>query len=140
VDQGLADTLWSRISSHISSTVLEDDCIWLSSGLNECFRLSKYVSGDVFKSHVDTCYVKNSEEKSMYTVNVYLNGMDDFEGGHTRFFDNNCEMEYSVTPITGSALIFRQPPTANYRHDGEMVKDGYKYLLRTDVMYRKMQS
>jgi hypothetical protein len=34
-------------------------------------------------------------------------------------------------------LLFRQPPAACYSHDGERVDDGCKYLLRSDVMYRK---
>ena len=33
--------------------------------------------------------------------------------------------------------MFRQPPGMDYLHDGEVVHSGYKYLFRTDVMYKR---
>jgi hypothetical protein len=43
----------------------------------------------------------------------------------------------SLQPETGACLVFRQPPGACLLHDGEEVRAGIKYLLRTDVMYRR---
>ena len=40
-------------------------------------------------------------------------------------------------PRAGRACVFRQPPDASYMHDGEELSGGVKYLLRTDVMYRR---
>ena len=40
-----------------------------------------------------------------------------------------------MQPAPGAACVFRQPPGAQYRHDGELLATGVKYLLRTDVMY-----
>ncbi len=112
---------------------------WSAVGLNECFRLSKYVAGDVFKPHVDACFKKSERVKSMFTVNLYLNGADEFSGGSTRFYSKDyasaSSVEYSVTPVAGVALIFRQPYGASYVHDGELVSAGEKYLLRSDIMY-----
>ena len=89
--------------------VTESGKRWTVVGLNECFRLSKYVAGDVFKPHVDACFKKSEREKSMFTVNLYLNGTDEFAGGLTRFYSKDCasasSIEYSVTPVAGVALI-----------------------------------
>ncbi|MBK9658170.1 MAG: hypothetical protein IPO66_23325 [Rhodanobacteraceae bacterium] len=41
--------------------------------------------------------------------------------------------EAAIAPETGTALVFMHDRT----HEGELVTDGVKYVLRTDVMYRK---
>jgi prolyl 4-hydroxylase len=137
-DAGLALGLWRRVQGLVPATLEEDGMRWEAVGLNECFRLSKYSAGDRFQQHCDTCYQKNNEEKSMYTVNIYLNSAEtDFEGGSTRFYSGfGSDIEYSVQPRVGEALVFRQPPHSCYSHDGEEVSSGLKYLLRSDVMYR----
>jgi prolyl 4-hydroxylase len=56
---------------------------------------------------------------------IYLN--DAFEGGETKF--NKC----SIEPATGKALIFRH----ELLHEGCPVITGIKYVLRTDIMYRR---
>jgi hypothetical protein len=40
-------------------------------------------------------------------------------------------MVASVTPASGMALVFRQPPAKELVHDGERVQRGVKYLIRT---------
>ena len=44
----------------------------------------------------------------------------------------------AVAPEAGHCLLFRQPPGYRLPHDGEEVKGGIKYLLRSDVMYRRV--
>lgn len=145
-DPSLAAAIWDRVKLAVPEEVEEDQCKWKAIGLNECFRVAKYVPGDVFGAHVDTSFKRSTEEKSMYTVNIYLNGDQDFQGGSTRFYNQSRRTDdvlYAVAPSPGLALIFRQPPSACYNHDGEEVRDGttgLKYLLRTDVMYRKQRS
>lgn len=80
------------------------------------------------------------DRKSMFTVNLYLN--ENFEGGNTRFYEIPVENSIvHVRPETGLCLIFRQPTTKDYVHDGQVVSSGTKYLLRTDVFYeRKKES
>ena len=96
----------------------------------------RYYSGDVFQNHVDTCYHESECVRSFYTVNIYLN--DGFTDGKTRFFDDDNRMTCSVQPAPGLALIFAQPALRFYAHDGERVADGTKYLIRSDVMYRRV--
>jgi len=80
------------------------------SGLNEMFRIYKYTKGQRFKMHRDGSYKKNEEKRSFFSFIIYLN--DDFEGGETDF-----RKLFSIKPEEGSA--------------------GTKYVLRTDIMYKK---
>jgi hypothetical protein len=57
---------------------------------------------------------------------VYLN--DDCEGGTTDFRDG-----VSVAPRRGTGLVFEH----HLVHQGAPVARGRKYVLRTDVMYRR---
>ena len=76
-------------------------------------------------------------------MNIYLN--DAFERGSTRFYfshSNNDkrgkEEVVSVKPVKGMALVFMQPNNRDFLHDGEVVEGGFKYLLRTDIMYERV--
>lgn len=136
-DEGLAASLWQRIQPFVPEQVECSGCMWEASGLNECFRLSKYFPGDQFKRHVDANFERGASAQSMYTVNIYLNG--DLEGGSTRFYlENEHSADFAVTPEAGRCVIFRQPPVERFLHDGEALGSGLKYLLRTDVMYQRI--
>ena len=94
----------------------------------------------------------------MFTVNIYMNsavkkeagessaaaaaggsGEGDFEGGATRFYESSQAPEpaAAIEPEAGQCVVFRQPPHVSLNHDGERVRNGVKYLFRTDVMYRR---
>jgi hypothetical protein len=66
---------------------------------------------------------------------IYLN--DDFDGGATSFrYDyggTSIDGALHVTPRRGMALLFHHP----ILHRGDPVAVGRKYVLRTDVMYRR---
>ena len=116
---------------------------YISYDNSERFRWCKYVKGQHFEKHVDARFTRSDNEKSFYTVNVYLNdGTKDFSGGRTRFFNfssdgvnDGFEMTVGVTATTGLSLMFNQHPDRLW-HDGEQLHDGVKYLMRTDVMYK----
>jgi predicted 2-oxoglutarate/Fe(II)-dependent dioxygenase YbiX len=109
-----------------------------SVGLNERLRVLKYSQGEYFGSHMDTKFVRGPNygdkagETSHVSVHVYLN--DKFKGGQTRFHGKG--RHYDVKPKTGSILIFDH----NLLHQGAVIKSGKKYIVRTDVMYRKMRT
>lgn len=133
-DKSLAILLFERIKQYMPPTIKN----WKLSGLNECFRLSKYNVGNRFDIHYDTYFKRNNDEQSFFTVNIYLN--DEYEGGETRFYDKlkNGNIIASIKGETGESLIFMQPHLEYLPHDGSTVTTGIKYLLRTDVMYTKL--
>ena len=70
-------------------------------------------------------YQRSDDEFSQFTLMVYLN--DDLQGGETTF------TRLSIKPETGTALLFFH----QIEHAGAPVTTGVKYVLRTDVMYRR---
>lgn len=141
-DESFASAVWARLIDIIPPVVEEEGRTFQAVGLNPRWRLAKYVPGDVFKSHVDAFYEDMSQgfgrgQKSMYTVNIYMN--EDFEGGNTAFAFQASQSPvrvYDVVPKTGLCLLFRQPPKEHYSHEGKVVESGFKHLFRSDVMYR----
>eukprot|EP00854_Cymbomonas_tetramitiformis_P016567 gene16567-19678_t len=137
-DASLSAAVWERLKAVVPEQLVNHSGVWEAVGLNECWRLAKYRPGDQFKAHVDASFRKSYTEMSFFTVNIYMNG--DFEGGTTRFYKDPTADEkdpaFVVVPARGRCCVFRQPPGAQYLHDGELLASGVKYLFRTDVMYR----
>jgi len=55
---------------------------------------------------------------------IYLN--DNYEGGETTFND------LTIRPQQGMALVFLH----DLEHEGSVVRQGVKYVLRSDIMFR----
>ena len=51
--------------------------------------------------------------------------------------NRGAHVSLQVRPTSGLCVVFRQPPSATLRHDGEEVRAGVKYLFRSDVMYAR---
>ncbi|MFL5728391.1 MAG: prolyl hydroxylase family protein [Cytophagaceae bacterium] len=121
-DLTLAEKLWGKLKEFCPSLIENNTAL----GLNEQFRFYKYESEQRFKRHIDGRFKRNDLEESRITFMIYLN--EDFEGGET-VFD-----EISIRPRTGSVLCFIH----ELKHEGAPVKNGIKYVLRSDVMYGKI--
>lgn len=70
-DERLAIVMFERMQSCAPATVIEDGAIWEAVGLNEVWRLSKYLPGDVFGTHVDATFERSGtipREKSMNII------------------------------------------------------------------------
>jgi predicted 2-oxoglutarate/Fe(II)-dependent dioxygenase YbiX len=99
---------------------------WELVDFNERWRYYRYDPGQAFAPHFDGYYERPTGERSHFTFMIYLN--DDFEGGETVF-----QQVFGVTPERGMALVFYHKQL----HEGAPVVRGRKYVLRTDVMYRR---
>lgn len=121
-DETLAEDLWNKVKEFVPSKI----GFYKAIGLNEMFRVYKYSEGQRFKMHIDGSYRRNLEEESFLSFIIYLN--DDFRGGETEF--RNL---FVVKPEKGKALIFRH----RLRHEGKEIISGVKYVLRTDIMYKR---
>lgn len=123
-DPALAAQLWERLAPYVPSRI----GAWRPCGLNERFRFYRYEGGQRFEWHRDGSFERDEDERSWLTLLIYLN--DCFEGGATTL--ENLD----VVPVQGSALIFSH----RVLHKGQPVTSGRKYVLRSDVMYRRVQT
>ncbi len=117
-----ARALWERVREHVPAERGGMKVV----GLNERFRFYRYEPGQYFKGHYDGAFERSERERSLLTLMIYLNG--EMTGGATELEDLD-----PVVPETGKALIFQHAVW----HQGSTVKSGRKYVLRTDVMYRR---
>ncbi len=118
--------LAARLFTRIEQSLPRQLCGMHAVGANERFRCYRYQPGQQFAAHFDGCYERNSQERSLLTLIVYLN--DDFEGGRTAFLDFGL----AAIPKAGTALVFQHL----LLHEGCVVHAGVKYAMRSDVMYR----
>lgn len=134
VDEKWANTLFSRIQAHVPKTIEYEKETWQVVGLNEMLRFCKYEPGQFFKKHCDGQFERSDSEKSFLTFMVYLNDVE--KGGETRFYDF-IKHENIVTAQfeckAGHAIIFNH----DILHDGNKLLDGIKYVVRTEIVYRK---
>ena len=122
-DPALATMLYERALPHVPQEVMG----MRACGANERLRCYKYEPGQWFKPHYDGAFFRSNEERSLYTFMVYLN--EGFTGGQTSFLD----LRVDVAPRAGLALLFQH----HLLHEGSEVTSGVKYVVRSDIMYRK---
>lgn len=117
-DSKLASELWVRVQPLLGIWVPG----WKAVGLNERFRFYRYEHDQMFSLHRDLPY-ETRNTRSFLSLIMYLN--DDFEGGETEFEG------FSVLPKVGRAAVFKH----SLLHQGNAVKTGVKYAVRTDIMF-----
>jgi prolyl 4-hydroxylase len=160
-DAVTANLIWKRIQQHLPKNLefraqelgLVGDYLdsklqgkeWSTSGVCDHLRFVKYHRRDQFLKHMDGTYsrmvvsqpqksdnIQVYKEQSFLSIVVYLN--DSFEGGDTVFFDNNTKKEkFAVKPRTGSVLVMLHENL----HEGACVTKGEKFILRSDILFRK---
>ncbi len=121
-DPALAASLFERAHDCLPDLIGS----WKLDSFNERFRFYRYGPREYFKWHRDASFAKSPDFMSFLTFMIYLN--DDFEGGATEF-----KTEF-ITPQEGAALVFPH----KLPHQGAEILSGTKYVLRTDVMYRRV--
>jgi len=99
---------------------------WKPTGVNPCFRISRYQPGEHFAQHCDGMYANNDGECSIYTLVLYLN--DDYEGGELEFSNSSV----CFKPSVGTAVLFPH----DMPHSALAVRQGSKYIARSELMFR----
>lgn len=121
-DFKLAEALWRRVRRAVPEKLNEQTVV----GLNERLRFYRYEAGQSFGPHKDGFYKRSEGEQSLLTLILYLN--EEYIGGETFF----TESESLIVPKAGKSLLFPH----QLWHEGRMVSEGRKYILRTDVIYK----
>ena len=128
-----ATIIYNHIIAHLPEKIKHNIYI------NNYFRFSKYTHGQRFGLHQDKVNRDKNGSKAIMTVNIFLN--DNFEGGETCFYENDDAT--STTPPTvcavpkaGRGAIFEN----QIWHSGNVVHNGCKYLIRTDVMMKPINT
>jgi hypothetical protein len=110
---------------------------WNFDRLNSNLRICRYKPQNKFDKHEDLGYHPDRKSiRSIKTCMVYLN--NDFSGGTTRFYNGELDdvdshkLFYTLKPEPGMCVIFNQCIV----HDGEIINDGLKYMMRTDMFYK----
>jgi len=155
--QDLADRIWSRVGHLVTPCVsiseederfevdIEGD--WKPYAMNPKLLLSRYLDGGHFSPHTDGTTVVDFNRRTFYSCVLFLNASP--WGGHTKLYSNaqigkelrqdgegrlTGEPELvleAVPPAPGRMLVFYH----RLMHEG--VPAAEKYIIRTDVLYRR---
>ena len=141
VNESITKVIYSRIEKFLPGSI----------GLNKRFRFYKYSNNATYRPHIDGAWPSSGIKDGVYEFNVddnvwskqtlliYLN--QEFQGGSTTFYfpiDQGKLGCCGVVPKTGSVLLFPHGDDCiPIVHEGSLVTDGFKYVIRTDVLYPK---
>jgi len=127
-DPALAQLIFRRVHPHLPR-------LWRGRrllGLNEQLKFLRYHPGQKFAAHYDGAFVRpGTQNRTCLTLQLYLS-TEHVEGGATIFCGyEGAEKGARCEPRAGRVLIFQH----NLLHEGEQVRSGVKYTIRTDVEY-----
>lgn len=142
VDESVDGPIWDRCKDFVEASSYTG---LNPLGLNARFRFYRYGSGDFFAPHADGVWpgsrVVNGrlvadaygDRFSEMTYLIFLT--DGYEGGRTQFQTRQNTFASVATP-KGAVLAFPHGTHPQHCiHAGEEVTSGYKYIIRTDVLY-----
>ena len=111
---------------------------WKLKKLNSRIRICRYLPNQYFHKHLDGVFYQSEKEQSKLTFMIYLNSHDEFKGGKTLFFNSkeSDEIIGSYKPVKGDLIIFDH----NLWHSGETITQGEKYIVRSDIIYKKVNT
>jgi WD40 repeat protein len=122
-------------SVEINSSIPIENGKWALVGLNSRLRFCRYQANQYFNRHLDGIHYHSAQTQSKLTFMIYLNDATDFEGGRTLFYKTkDSEAIWATyTPQKGDLIVFDH----NVWHEGEVLKSGEKFILRSDILYSK---
>ncbi len=143
-DEHFSEKLFSTIYNYIPNQIeiegvsdKEKGC-WSLKSLNSRIRICRYLPNQYFNKHLDGVFYKSEIEQSKLTFMIYLNSHDEFDGGKTLFYDSKESERIiaSYKPVKGDLIVFDH----NLWHSGEILHKGEKYVLRSDIIYKKINN
>lgn len=124
-NESLSSFLFEKLRNYKSPFIKEFKSV------NEKIRLCRYQENQTFSIHQDGVYYPNEYQESKYTFLLYLNGSNDFDDGQTNFYVSKYSSpEKTVKAQKGKLVIFDH----KIWHEGATVKNGTKYILRSDII------
>ena len=152
VDEALSTAIWRRLRPHLPDPLDGRTPVGLHGdgrrGAASQLKFYRYLRGHRFGQHVDQSWRGGADqtENTEYTLLIYLNtagGEARWEGqplvGGDTVFHATAKTECArVSPEAGMALLHAHGRRC-LMHEGEEVMRGAKYLLRADVMYRRVR-
>lgn len=107
------------------AAIPKDNILALTGTLQHVQTVYNYSDGYVHLSN---------NERSFFTFMIYLNG--GFGAGTTNFLSDKRNVTYRVVPAAGLLLVFPH----YLLHEGEAVGSGVKYIMRSDLMYKRVDN
>jgi hypothetical protein len=169
IDTDLAETIFNSLIDIVQKEFkdvkpcgLNVDDLWELQCVNPCIRINSYKAPSIgFLPHYDGAYSESDSVKSALSIVIYLNDnskekKDYYKGGKTIFYDKPHKIEVPgmtvdeeikinqgldhyeklcIKPEKGKCIIFGQ----NVLHTSSKITKGIKYIIRTDVIYKKIQ-
>lgn len=140
-NESLAYKLFQKVEPYlpktieIKSSIQTENGIWQLKELNTRLRFCKYSTNQYFHRHLDGIYHQSDSVQSKLTFMIYLNSASEFEGGRTLFFKTKEASDAWATyiPKQGDLIVFDH----NVWHEGEVLSDGEKFVLRSDILYSR---
>jgi WD40 repeat protein len=143
-DEALAEKLFQKVKPYLPATIEinnpipAENGIWQLKELNTRLRFCKYSANHYFHRHLDGVHYRSETEQSKLTFMIYLNSATEFKGGRTLFFKtkDSSEIWASYIPKQGDLIVFDH----NVWHEGEVLSEGEKFVLRSDILYTRTAS
>ena len=136
LNSSLSELIYDRIKHLFPKIYIDENNVkWSFVGTSKYIFYSKFKTNEMFDVHTDTGSVYDSVNNiySKFTLLTYLN--DNYIGGETIFYDNEFSETNKIIPEKNKTLIF----DINLFHKGNMVIDGEKYWIGTEIVCKKIQ-
>lgn len=145
-----------KICTDKTNTDWDGHGIWEPIGVNPLLRFIKYTDGGYLVPHYDASYVASDEERTLSSLVIYLDKDPEITGGAVQFLHDQQahlpvrmrnlddlkvpakpeEVRISLNPKPSSGLVFDH----RVLHESQqVVGNGQKTIIRTDIMYRKVK-
>jgi hypothetical protein len=133
-DPALAHHLWESTGLQEAMQGMKID-FESPCGLNKNIRIYRYVKGQRFGRHIDESTHCGHGNWTKFTLLIYLSSCG---GGETMFYGLRRKRPLAVTPSPGLALLHLHGEDC-LEHEGAAVTSGVKYVLRSDVVFKRDQ-